>query len=38
MHVTLFDRALGALTVREVHILAIDQDVVTAAATHLGLA
>lgn len=38
MHVTVFDRALGALTVRQVHILAVDDDVVLAAASHLGLA
>ena len=38
IHVTLFDRALGALTLRHVHALATDDEAVTAAAAHLGLA
>lgn len=38
IHVTLFDRALGALTVQDVRVLAVDDDEVIAAATHLGLA
>lgn len=38
IHVTLFHRAVGDLTVRAVHPLEIDDDVVSAAAAHLGLA
>ncbi len=38
IHVTLFDRALGALTVRHVQPLSIDDEVVEVAAAHLGLA
>ncbi|MGH9062519.1 MAG: RES domain-containing protein [Acidimicrobiales bacterium] len=38
MHVTLFDRALGAVSVRGVHPLAVDDEAVTVAAAHLGLA
>lgn len=38
IHVTLFDRALGALTVRSVRPLAIDDEPVALAAAHLGLA
>ncbi|MGH9069873.1 MAG: hypothetical protein ACRDX8_01575 [Acidimicrobiales bacterium] len=38
IHVTLYDRAIGALDVRNVSLLAVDDEVVTLAATHLGLA
>ena len=38
IHVTLFDRALGALAVLGVRALAIDDEAVTSAAAHLGLA
>ncbi len=38
IHVTLFDRALGAVTVRRVQPLSIDDDAVAIAAAHLGLA
>ncbi|MCP9489226.1 MAG: RES family NAD+ phosphorylase [Solirubrobacteraceae bacterium MAG38_C4-C5] len=38
IHVTLFDRALGALTVHNVHALGIDDEPVATAAAHLGLA
>lgn len=38
IHVTLFDRALGAVTVQGVHALAIDDEAVVAAAVYLGLA
>ncbi len=38
LHVTLFDRGLGALTVQGVHALAIDDEAVTEASAHLGLA
>jgi len=38
IHVTLFDRALGAVNVQGVRILAIDDEAVTIAAAHLGLA
>jgi hypothetical protein len=38
IQVTLFDRAVGDLTVRDVRTLTIDDVAVTAAATHLGLA
>ncbi|GFG76160.1 RES domain-containing protein [Mycobacterium botniense] len=38
LQVTLFDRALDALTVRGVRTLSVDDEAVTAAATHLGLA
>ncbi|HET7325893.1 MAG TPA: RES family NAD+ phosphorylase [Nocardioidaceae bacterium] len=38
IHVTLFDRALGAITVKSVHALAIDNEAVAAAAELLGLA
>jgi hypothetical protein len=36
--VTLFDRAVGALTVHEVRTLTIDDQTVNAAASLLGLA
>lgn len=38
IQVTLFDRALPALRVRSIRALAMDDDAVTAAASHLGLA
>ena len=38
IHVTLFDRALHAVTVRGVRPLAVDDETVIAAAKHLGLA
>ena len=38
IHVTLFDRALGAVAVLGVRALAIDDEAVTSAAAHLGLA
>jgi hypothetical protein len=38
IQVTLFDRALGGLSVRGVRTLAIDDEAVMAAATFLGLA
>lgn len=38
IQVTLFDRALGSLTVRQVQALDVDHPAVTAAAEHLGLA
>ena len=38
IHVTLFDRAIDALTVSHVRALAIDDGVVSDAAAHLGLA
>lgn len=38
IHVTLFDRGLGALAVHAVHPLALDDEVVAIAAGHLGLA
>ncbi|WP_272942118.1 hypothetical protein [Mycobacterium xenopi] len=38
IQVTLFDPALDALSVRDVRTLAIDDEAVIAAATHLGLA
>lgn len=38
IQVTLFDRAVGALSVRSIRTLTIDDDAVTAAASHLGLA
>jgi hypothetical protein len=38
IHVTHFDRALGALTVHGVQPLAIDDEAVAVAAVHLGLA
>jgi hypothetical protein len=38
IHLTLFDRALDALTVHAVHPLALDDEVVAIAAAHLGLA
>lgn len=38
IQVTLFDRALGAVNVRNVRMLAIDAEAVTVAAAHLGLA
>lgn len=38
LHVTLFDRAIGAVTARGVRSLTVDDEAVTAAATHLGLA
>jgi hypothetical protein len=38
IQVTLFDRAVGELTVREVRTLTVDDEAVTAAASHLGLA
>lgn len=38
MHVTLFDRALGAVAVRGARQLAADDEVVTMASFHLGLA
>lgn len=38
LHVTLFDRAIGALTVHSVHPLEVDDEVVITAAAHLGLA
>jgi hypothetical protein len=37
IHVTLFDRALDAVNVRGVRILAVDDEAVTIAAAHLGL-
>lgn len=37
IHVTLFDRALGSVTVQDVHELTVDDEVVVGAATHLGL-
>lgn len=37
IHVTLFDRALDAVSVRGVRILAVDDEAVTIAATRLGL-
>jgi hypothetical protein len=36
--VTLFDRALGGLSVRGVRTLAVDDEAVAAAASYLGLA
>jgi RES domain len=38
IQVTLFDRAVGELTVRDVRALTIDDEAVTTAATYLGLA
>lgn len=38
IHVTLFDRAVAALTVNTVKVLAVDEKVVSVAAAHLGLA
>lgn len=38
IHVTLFDRALGEVTLQGVEVLAVDNVAVTAAAAHLGLA
>lgn len=38
IQVTLFDRALDALSVRSVRMLAVDDEAVTAAASFLGLA
>lgn len=38
LHVTLFDRALGAARVRDVHALSAEHDAVRLAAEHLGLA
>ncbi len=38
IQVTLFDRAIRALSVRSIRALAIDDEAVTAAASHLGLA
>lgn len=38
IHVTLFDRAIEALSVREVHSLAVNDEHVGLAAVHLGLA
>ncbi len=38
IHVTLFDRAIGAVDVRKTSVLAVDDEVVTLAAIHLGLA
>lgn len=38
IHVTLFDRALDALVVGEVHPLTVDHEAVADAAVHLGLA
>ena len=38
IHVTLFDRALGQVTVHSVHALSVNDEVVAAAAAHLGLA
>lgn len=38
IHVTLFDRALGAVTVRSMHTLTVDDEVVAIAAARLGLA
>lgn len=38
IHVTLFDRALGTVIVRDVQELAVDDEVVATAALHLGLA
>ncbi|MGI8412048.1 MAG: RES domain-containing protein [Solirubrobacteraceae bacterium] len=38
IHVTLFDRALRVVSVRNVRMLAIDDEAVTIAAAHLGLA
>lgn len=37
IHVTLFDRALGSVTVQNAHPLALDHPAVAAAAAHLGL-
>jgi hypothetical protein len=37
IHVTLFDRAVDAVNVRGVRPLAVDDEVVTVAAAHLGL-
>ncbi len=37
MHVTLFDRALGGVTVQGVHVLAVDDETVATAAAHIGL-
>ncbi|MGH9094517.1 MAG: RES domain-containing protein [Acidimicrobiales bacterium] len=37
IHITLFDRGFGAMTVRGVHPLAVDDEAVTTAAMHLGL-
>jgi RES domain len=37
IQVTLFDRALDALSVRSIQTLAVDDEAVTAAASHLGL-
>ena len=37
-HVTLFDRALGAVTIHGVRALAVDDEAVATAAAHLGLA
>ena len=38
IHVTLFDRAVGVLSVHDVRTLAIDDEAVTLAASYLGLA
>ncbi len=38
IHVTLFDRALGAVNVRSVRLLGVDDETVVTAAAHLGLA
>jgi hypothetical protein len=38
VHVTLFDRALGAVNVRGVRMLTVDDEAVTTAAARLGLA
>ncbi len=38
IHVTLFDRALGGVTVQSVRALVVDDEAVTIAAAHLGLA
>jgi hypothetical protein len=38
VQVTLFDRAVGELTVRDVQTLTIDDEPVTTAATYLGVA
>ncbi|MDQ3091391.1 MAG: RES domain-containing protein [Actinomycetota bacterium] len=38
LQVTLFDRALGAVTVHGVHALGVDDEAVATAAAHLGLA
>lgn len=37
IHVTLFDRALGGVTVQSAHALAVDDEAVTLAAAYLGL-